>query len=749
MNITKVFSILAAGGFCLSAAFANNISAIKIVGNQRVESDTILSYVPVKVGDSMDVIKFDQILKDLFATGYFKDVNISQEGHALIIKIEENPIINRVAFEGNSKLKDDVIQQEVKLRPREALSKTRIQEAQQRILEIYRRMGRFGAKVDPKIITLPENRVDLVFEINEGPVTYVRSISFIGNKKFASKKLEEQLITKRARWYRFFAVDDIYDPDRFMSDQQSLRKFYYDNGYPDFRIISAVAELSIDQKDFVLTFTVDEGEAYTFGKMDVISHLPSVNVNDLKKDIECKTGDMFSGRLVEKTVMLMTHTAGTKGFAFVAIEPKIEKNHDKKTVDVTFEVKEGPRVYIEKIVFVGNDRTRDEVIRREIPIHEGDAYNAAKIKEAERRLKDLGYFKTVTVEPEQGTAPDQARLIVKVEEQSTGELGLAAGFSTLDGPLANIKVVERNFRGAGQVLHSDLTIAKKRQDFSVGIVEPYFLDRNLSASATVFSTRSARFSAFNQVTKGFDVGLGYRLSDYWLQSWTYTLRHDNVGHLSSTASPIIRSQAGSSIDSSLTHSISYDRRNSRLNPTSGYIVTLANTYSGLGGDVNYLKNDLGASAYYPVADEVTLGVRGGMGGIERIHKPIRVIDSFMLGGDSLRGFEYGGIGPRDSITGDSIGGTRYWSSTAELAFPIGLPNEFGVKGAVFTDMGSVWRPGQKNEHVYDEKALRSAAGFGVSWLSPLGPIKLDYAFPLKKKKYDHTQRVLLGFSTRF
>jgi outer membrane protein insertion porin family len=748
MNFIQIFLSLAVS-FYATSIFANAISDIKILGNQRVESDTILSYIPVKPGDSIDALRFDQILRDLFATGYFKDVNITQEGRALVIKVEENPIINRVAYEGNSKLKDDVIQQEIKLRPREALSKTRIQEAQQRILEIYRRMGRFGAKVDPKIITLPENRVDLVFEINEGPVTYVRSVGFIGNKKFSSKKLEEQLITKRARWYRFFAVDDIYDPDRFMSDQQALRKFYYDNGYPDFRIISAVAELSIDQKDFVLTFTVDEGNAYTFGKMDVVSHLPSVNVDDLKKNIECHPGDMFSGRLIEKTVMLMTHTAGSKGFAFVAIEPKIEKNHDTKTVDVTFEVKEGPRVYIEKIIFVGNDRTRDEVIRREIPIHEGDAYNAAKIKEAERRLKDLGYFKTVTVEPEQGTAADQARLIVKVEEQSTGELGLAGGFSTLDGPLANIKIVERNFRGSGQVLHSDFTIAKKRQDFNIGIVEPYFLDRNLSASANIFSTRSTRFSAFHQITKGFDVGLGYRLSDHWLQSWTYALRHDNVGHLSASASPIIRKQAGNSLDSSITHSISYDRRNSRINPTSGYMVTLSNTYSGLGGNVSYLKNDLGAAAYHPVTDEVTLGVRGGVGGIERMGKTIRVIDSFMLGGDSLRGFEYGGVGPRDSITADSLGGTRYWSSTAELAFPIGLPNEFGVKGAVFTDVGSVWRPGAKNDQTYDDKNIRTSAGFGVSWISPLGPIKLDYAFPLKRKKYDKTQRVLLGFSTRF
>ncbi len=746
------FKKIVLGVFLFSAGYATaetTIKEIKILGNQRVESETVNSYLPLKVGDAFDSAKMDQGLKDLFATGYFTDVHVTQEGQTLVVTVDENPIINRVAYEGNSKLKDDVIQEEVKLRPREVLSRTRIQEAQQRILEIYRRMGRFGAKVDPKIIKLPENRVDLVFEINEGAVTYVRKINFIGNKHFSSKKLEEQLLTKKTRWYRFFAVDDVYDPDRFVSDQQAIRKFYYDNGYPDFRIVASIAELSPDQKDFLLTFTVDEGQLYHFGKIDFVSHIASVKADALKDKVEFSEGDVFSGKMLEKAVNAITDAVGTQGFAFVAVEPKIEKNHETKTAAITFEIKEGPRVYIEKIVIVGNDRTRDDVLRREIALHEGDAYNAAKIKQSERNLKDLQYFKTATIETVQGSAPDQAQLLVKVEEQPTGELGLAGGYSTLDGPLANIRVVERNFRGTGQVVHADFTVAKKRQDFDVGILEPYFLDRNLAASADVFSIRSTRFSAYHQLTKGVNVGLGYKLSTYWLQSWTYGIRHDDVGHISPLASNIIRQQAGKSVISSLAHTVAYDRRDSRVNPTSGYLVSLTNTYAGLGGNVNYLRNELGANWYRALLEDVILGIKGSVGRIDRVQKTIRVVDSVQLGADSLRGFEYGGIGPRDTVTGDSLGGTRFWTSTAEVVFPIGLPTEFGIKGAVFTDVGATWRPGQKNANVVDENAARASAGFGVSWTSPFGPLRIDYAFPLKKKKYDKTQRILFGFSTRF
>jgi len=731
-------------------AAAAPLKGIRIDGNQRIESETILSYLPIKVGDEFDPSKLDESLKALHATGYFTDVHVSDENGVMIIKIEENPIINRIAYEGNNKLKDDVIQQEIKFRAREVLSRSRIQEAQQRILEIYRRMGRFGARVEPKIIKLPENRVDLIFEIDEGDVTYVRKITFIGNKHFPSKKLEEQLNSKRTHWYRFFASDDVYDPDRFMADQQALRKFYYDNGYPDFRIITAHAELSPDQKDFFFTFHVEEGEKYDFGKIEITSKLPNVKTSELKDVLTFAENDVFSGKQIEKSITLMSNAVGVQGYAFVAIEPIVKKNPETKKADITFEIKEGPRVYIEKIVFAGNDRTRDHVLRREMELHEGDAFNSQKLKNSERRLKDLGYFKTVTVDTEAGTGADQAKVIVKVEEQSTGEIGLAGGYSTLDGPLASIKLVERNFMGTGRVLHSDLSIAKKRQDFDVGIIEPYFLGRNMVGSASVFSTRSTRSEAYKQKSTGVRSGIGYRLSEYWSQNFSYLIMQEQISASRQLVSPYIHEQIGKTITSAVTHGIAYDRRDSGRSTTSGYIIGMSNTYAGLGGSVEYLKNVINASWYYPVADEVVLNIRGDIGAMERISRPLRTVDKFALGGSSLRGFEYGGIGPRDMTYGDGLGGTRYWTATTELVFPVGLPSEFGVKGALFSDVGALWRVGNKmpNTVIKDDNKVRASIGCGISWDSPFGPISIDYSRAVKKEKYDLTQTILFGFSTR-
>lgn len=734
----------------ISALSAAPLKSIRIEGNQRIESETILSYIPIKAGEEFDPAKLDETLKALHATGYFTDVHVSDQAGVMIVKLEENPIINKIAYEGNNKLKDDIIQQEIKFRAREVLSRARIQEAQQRILEIYRRMGRFGARVEPKIIKLPENRVDLIFEIDEGSVTLVRKITFIGNKHFNSKKLEEQLNSKRTRWYRFFAADDVYDPDRFMADQQALRKFYYDNGYPDFRIITAHAELSPDQKDFFFTFHVEEGEKYEIGKIEIVSQLANVKTGDLKESLTVSETDSFSGKQIEKTITQMSNAVGVQGYAFVAIEPVINKDPATKKANITFEIKEGPRVYIEKITFIGNDRTRDHVLRREMELHEGDAFNSQKLKNSERRLKDLGYFKTVVIDTEQGEGPDQARIIVRVEEQSTGEIGLAGGFSTMDGPLASIRLVERNFMGTGRVISTDLSVAKKQQTFDIGAVEPYLFDRNLTGSASVFSTRSHRFDAFKQESTGIRTGIGYRLSEYWSQGFNYLIMTENIKQSKYQVSPYIKEQLGKTLTSAITHSITYDRRDAARNTTSGYILGMSNTYAGIGGNVEYLKNIINGSWYYSVADEVVLNVRGEYGDMERIKRPIRTVDKFSLGADSFRGFSYGGLGPRDKVTSDPLGGTRYWKVTPELVFPIGLPSEFGVKGAVFADIGSLWRVDQvlPGTTVLDTAKPRASIGVGISWDSPFGPISIDYARTVKREKYDQTQSILFGFSTR-
>ncbi|WP_051908486.1 outer membrane protein assembly factor BamA [Candidatus Odyssella acanthamoebae] len=730
---------------------ADTVKSIKVTGNKRIESTTVLSYIPIKPNKAYDQSELNDALKDLYNTGYFSDVQINRQADTLVIDVTENAIINQVAFEGNSKLKDDKLKEEVQLRPREVLSRTKIQSAQQRILDIYRRMGRYNATVVPKVIKQNDNRVDLVFEINEGDVTHVRKVNFIGNHHIKSSHLEKALLTKQTRWYRFFASDDTYDQDRFIADQQLLREYYYDSGYPDFRLINAVSELTPDQKDLFLTFTLEEGERYSFGKMTIQSEIKKIDPKGLYSLITYAEGDWFSRKMIEKTIQAITEAVGIQGFAFAQVEPVIVKNKDSKTVDITYEIKKGPRVYIERIEIRGNDRTRDEVIRREIRLQEGDAYNSTFVKRAEQNLNDLGYFKKVDVSIEAGSTPDKAKMIINVEEQSTGELGLAIGFSTLDRALGNIHFAERNFMGTGRTIHSDLTIASRRQEFDVGITDPYFMGYNLEVGADVFHIRSKRISAFTEQNTGGRTHLGYKLTDNWFQNWSYTLQRDQISDVPNLSSEYIKRMKGSYINSAVGHSLVYDRRNSRREPTAGYTLTFSNSLAGLGGDIGYLKNALGGSVFYSPLDEVILNARITAGHILKTNKRIRVADQIFLGADSFRGFAYGGMGPRDAKTMDAIGGSRYWVGTVEAMFPIGLPNEFGVKGALFSDFGSVWGSELKipNNPILDKKAMRASVGVGISWDSPFGPLRIDYAIPVKKQAKDDVQRVFFGVSSRF
>lgn len=736
-----------------ASSYAEIIRSIQVSGNKRIEPETVLSYIPLKSGSSYDQAILDQALKDLYATGYFSDVQIKHQNGIIGVEIIENAIINRVVFEGNDKIKDDKLQEEVQLRPREVLSHTKIQAAQQRILDLYRRMGRYSATVEPKVIKLDENRVDLVFEINEGQVTYVRKVNFIGNKHINSDKLEKILLTKRTRWYRFFASDDTYDPERFVADQHFLRQYYYDNGYPDFRIISAVAELSVDQKDLYLTFSIEEGERYKFNKVTVHSDIKRLPAAALQNKVSVTSGDWYSGRSIEKSMTDMTEAASAAGFAFAQVDPIIKKNRENKTVDLTFEIKEGPRVYVERIEIRGNDRTRDHVIRRELRLHEGDAYNSVYLKRTEQNLNDLGYFKKVEMITEQGSAADKAKIIIKVEEQPTGELGIAGGFSSLDRALGNVHFTERNLMGTGRAITVDATIATRRQDFDIGITDPHFMGYAVEGGANIFHTRSTRLASFIQQSTGSRLHVGYALSENWYQTLYYGLRQDMLTGIQPTASVYIKEQASKYIDSSFGQTLMYDQRNSRREPTAGYNFTLSNSYSGIGGNVNYLKNAVGTSFYYTPVDEVTVNFRGTVGNVMKVSsQAVRLNDKIYLGNESFRGFSYGGLGPRDAKTNDPLGGTLYWVTTLETLFPVGLPNEFGVKGAVFTDIGSVWRSGLNklpDNPINDSSSPRVSVGVGIAWKSPLGPLRLNYAIPIKKQSFDQPERFLFGVSSQF
>lgn len=732
------------------SAEGQKISHISVKGNNRIENQTVLSYLPIKAGDTVDVDSLDNCLKTLFDTGYFHDVKIHRSGTTIIIEVEENPIINKIAYEGNEKVKDADFKKELHLRPREVLSYAKIQGAQQRILEIYRRLGRFSAKVDPKIIRLPENRVDLVFEIEEGPTTFIRKINFVGNKAFKGARLEKALQSKVWHWYRFFVNDDLYDPDRFLNDQQELKKFYNDHGYPDMRLVSSIAELSPDKTAYFLTFTIDEGRKYEFGDVKITSEIKSVNIEKLMEKILVEKGEEFSGAIIDKTIKALTEELGTMGFAFINIESDIQKNAETGVADIVFNIKEGPRVYIEEILIKGNDRTRDNVIRRTLRIHEGDAYNSKKIKDAENMLKDLQYFKEVHVQPEEGSSIDKAKLNVDLEEQRTGELNIGIGYSTLEGPFTSLGVKERNFMGTGQTLHSDAMISRKSMGINAGIVEPAFLDRELLGSATVSASQSKLSRSHKESSIGTTLGLGYNLSEMWWQNLAYTIRSEKVSGFNDRASSILKSQVKNAILSEISQTIHFGKLDSRANPTKGFDLSYQTGFAGVGGTVKYLEHVWSGTYYHPLfAEDVVFKVSAETGLMQRIGKTIRVVDSFQMGYTNFRGFDFQGIGPRDSKTGDPLNGTRMWRNVVEIKFPSGLPDDWKINASVFNELGCLWQPGQKDSNTKDSRKLRASVGTGILWTSPFGPIGMSYSIPYKYQKFDQKRQFQIQFSNMF
>lgn len=744
-----IFTIL----FC-GLLYGEVLEKIEIKGNKRIESETIKSYLALNIGDDFNEIGVDQSLKKLFSSGYFADVKAQKVGTLLKITVEENPTINKVAYEGNSALKDDQIAKDIPLKSRKILSLPEVQNAQQRLLEIYRRMGYFSAKVEPKTIKLDQNRVNLVFEISEGPIATINKIVFAGNHKFSSTELEDAILSKRAKWWRFFATDDRFDPDRLMADQQALRQIYGNKGYPDFRIISASSELSNDRKHFYLTFVVEEGDYYKFSDISINTTVKGIDVERLNKEITFSKGDGYSAKELDKTITAISEVLGEKGYAFVVIEPIVNKDNKNKTASVTFSIKEGPRIYIDRVTIQGNSRTYDEVIRRELSIHEGDIFNTLKLRQSETNLKNLDYFKAVSVDAEQAESPDRANLNVKVEEQSTGSVRFSTGYSTVDGVIFNLGYSERNFMGKGQTIHADGTVGKRVQDFTIGIIEPYLFNKRLVGTFDVFSNRNSRIDTFTTKTIGFSVGIGYNLTTNLIQKWNYSLHSDKTSSIEKTASVFLQNEPRKAIVSSMAHTIKYDKRDSIIDPTKGYVLSMTNTFAGVGGNISYLRNDFSSTIFYTPVEQMLVFAKLDFGRVQKVGKrKLRIVDGVYLGGDSFKGFEYGGIGPCDvaSLNKDIIGGRKYWTATLEGQFSLGLPVDLGIRGAAFTQLGSVWdAPVTKNVsggHLIDNRKTRVSAGFGIIWKGPLGPLRIDYAVPIVRSKFDSTQRINLSYHT--
>lgn len=733
------------------------ISDVRVEGVQRIEPDTVKSYLSLTNGDAATSTKINECVKALFATGFFSDVNVSlTQGNVLLVKVQENPVINRVVFEGNHAIEQKDLEKEVQLKARQVYTKSRVKNDTQRILDVYRRSGRFAVLVEPKVIKLEQNRVDLVFEITEGERTGVKRINFIGNKVFSDDDLRTAVNTRETEWWRFFSNSDFYDPDRLNYDRELLRRFYLNNGYVDFRVLSSHAELTPDRKDFLITFTVEEGKQYKFGKVDLETSLKRIDLNALREKITTKSDATYSAEGVEKSVAQLTAAIGDLQYGFAQVQPKLNPNKEKRIVDIKYAVSEGPRVFVQRIDISGNTRTLDRVIRRQMKLSEGDPFLLNKLKKSEQNVRDLGFFEDVKVTPSEGGQPDQSVIAVEVKEKSTGDFSIGAGFSSTDGPLGDFSINERNLLGKGQNLRFGIQASARTQQYDISFTEPYFLEKDLAVGGDLFRTTrdNQTESSFNEERNGFNLRAGYPLSDSLNQKWNYGLTQTKITNVPTDASRFVREQAGTSLTSSVGHELMLDKRNSKLNPSEGYYVKMNNDLAGLGGDVQYLRTKVGGAYYQPLFEKWTLNLGGEVGYIFGIGQDVRINDRFYLGGENLRGFKFSGVGPRDLTTGvnDALGGNRFARSRVEVSFPTGLPEEFGVRGRVFNDAGvldqvdATARPG---EDFRSDSKLRMSAGIGVTWQSPFGPIGVDLAKPILKQSYDVTEFFRFSFGTRF
>ena len=726
-----------------SQAMAQTAASIGVEGNRRIEADTIRSYFKPGSDGRLDAVRIDDGLKALIETGLFQDVRIDRTGGRIVVVVVENPVIGRVAFEGNKKVKDEQLQAEVQSKARGTLSRATVQADTARITEIYRRNGRYDVRVDPKIIEQPNNRVDLVFEVTEGSKTVVKSIEFVGNQAYSAYRLRDQIKTRESNFLSFLASNDVYDPDRIEADRDILRRFYLKNGYADVQIIAALTEYDPARGGFLVTFKIEEGQQYRVGSVEFASSIATLDGNSFRPLSRVSVGSVYNAEAVEKSVEEMSIEASRRGYAFATVKPRGDRNFEAHTVSIVFAIDEGPRTYIERINVRGNTRTRDYVIRREFDVSEGDAYNRALVDRAERRLKNLDYFKSVKITPEPGSSSDRVVLNVDLEEKSTGDFSVSGGYSTADGLLGEVSVSERNLLGRGLYAKASVQYGQRTQGYSLSFVEPYLLGYRVALGLDFYQRKQLASSYVSYDTKsiGFSPRLGFQLREDLNLQLRYSISQQEItlpayltncnnfagpsyyptpaylqaliaaGTPDPTFSPAIGGNncfadgeasvavkqglaKGAVTTSALGYTLSYNTLDNNKDPTSGILAVLNQDYAGVGGDVSYLKTTGDVKLYTPVVADI-IGVLRLQGGVlTETGKGIRMLDHFQMGPNLVRGFAPVGIGPRDITVGtyqDALGGTKYWGASAELQMPFWfLPKEVGLKGAIYADAGSVF-----------------------------------------------------------
>ncbi|HTN15398.1 MAG TPA: outer membrane protein assembly factor BamA [Sphingomonadaceae bacterium] len=711
------------------------IRSLVVTGAQRLEPQTILSYIQLRVGGTYTEAAADQALKDLYATELFANASIRNDNGNVTIDVQENPVVNRIILEGNKRLKDEKITPEIKLAPRQIFTRSKVRADVARIIELYKRQGRFAAVVEPKSVQLAQNRVDIVYEITEGPKSKVRQINIIGNDKFSDGELRSQMMTKQSRFFRLFSSGTSYDPDRLAFDQQKLRQFYLTEGYADFRVVSAVAELTPDKRDFIITYVVEEGERYKFGDVKVESQLRDFDEGVLTSSIAVKPGNWYNAKLVEDTVEGLTETAGIYGYAFADVRPQFTRNREDLTMNVNFVLNEAPRVYVEAININGNTLTQDKVVRREFRLAEGDAFNSLAVKRSTARINSLGYFQqNFEVAQNQGSAPDRIVLDANVQEQATGELQLSAGFSSLESFILQGSIKQRNFRGRGQTVGASVNWSRYSRSATLSFTEPYVFDRNISMGVDIYRRdmnnwnyyNNNRNSTFKQSTTGFQIRAGVPITENASIIGRYTLNFDDISldeslYYSDRVNPgtiecdvllagrYLCDAIGTRTSSIVGASVVYDNLDNRLRPTKGENFSLSLDVAGLGGTEKYAKMRVNAAKYWQLSPGWIFSLSGEGGYVRGLGKDVRLTDRFFLGDPQIRGFDIRGVGPRilrefyvldgnnnpvcgdgtarDTCTDteggytyysdpknpidDPLGGNAYYLGRAELEIPLG------------------------------------------------------------------------------
>jgi outer membrane protein insertion porin family len=740
------------------------INSITVSGNERIDSATVISYLPFQTGSTVDSEMIDLGVKTLYRTDLFSDVQISMTGGDMTVTVVESPIINQVVFEGNHSMTKDKLRDEVQIRPRGVFTKAKVQEDVQRIIELYRKSGRISAIVTPKIVELPQKRVDLIFEINEGAKTGVSDVAFIGNKAYSDSDLQSVIVTRKSYWWKFFASQDNYDPDRMDYDREQLRKFYTNRGYYDFRVVSAVAELTPDRRNFAIAYTIDEGQKYNFGRVTIKTDNDKLKSDELLQSVSIKPGQLYESDRVEKAVDDLTFAAGASGFAFVDIRDDQDADPTTKTVNLTFNVHEGARVYIDKINIVGNTQTLDRVIRRQMLITEGDAYNKALLDRSKTYIKGLGFFKEgddgVKIDEKASPNPGKTNIQVSVVEQPTGELSFGAGFSSIEKFILDIGISQANFRGTGQELRARIQTGSIQKQIDFSFTEPHFMNRDMSAGVDLFQS-SYNYTGVDYSSDSTGAGLrfGYALNGVARLNLRYNLRSDKISYATASSCDGLLYNCGTGVTSSVGYTLAIDERNDYVTPTRGWYALFRQDFAGIGGDVKYVRSEGEAHWYYGFKKNMILHVYGTVGSILPWHgDAVRVNDRFYKGGDSMRGFEYAGIGPRDTSTEYALGGQTYAIGSAELGIPNGLPEQYGLKTAIFLDLGTLGNldnrlkvdsTGAKLTNIVDNLSLRATTGLTIRWKSPMGPIQFDLSQVLAREKYDKVETFSFKQLTQF